>query len=80
MEERLTGLAIGRVNLTFWFMTKLQTDIDLLPVVSQHYSCAMRREHPLVDKPFSLEDFIVCDHLLVEAGGGWQPGPGERLD
>jgi DNA-binding transcriptional LysR family regulator len=68
MDETLNGLATGRIDLALGFMPTLQTDIHRLPVFSQHFVCAMRREHPLAGKPLSLEDYIACDHLLVEAG------------
>lgn len=69
MDETLNGLATGRVDLALGYMPTLQTDIHRMPVFSQHYVCAMRREHPFANKPLSLEDFISCEHLLVEAGG-----------
>eukprot|EP01030_Chromulinospumella_sphaerica_P006391 gene6391-6250_t len=69
MDETLNGLATGRIDLAMGFMPTLQTDIHRLPVFSQHYVCAMRREHPLANKTMSLDDFIAWNHLLVEAGG-----------
>jgi len=69
VEETLNGLATGRIDLAMGFMPTLQTDIHRLPVFSQHYVCAMRRDHPLANKAMSLDEFIACDHLLVEAGG-----------
>jgi len=69
MDETLTGLATGRVDLALGYMPSLQTDIHRLPVFSQHYVCAMRLGHPLADKVLTIADFIACDHLVVEAGG-----------
>ncbi|NBA93646.1 LysR family transcriptional regulator [Pseudomonas sp. R5(2019)] len=69
MDETLNGLATGRIDLALGFMPTLQTDIHRVAVFSQHYVCAMRRNHPLADRGLSLEAFSACEHLIVEAGG-----------
>lgn len=69
MDETLNGLSTGRIDLALGFMPTLQTDIHRVPVFSQHYVCAVRQQHPLARLGLSLEDFVACDHLLVEAGG-----------
>ncbi|MFJ3681333.1 LysR family transcriptional regulator [Pseudomonas sp. NPDC090208] len=69
ITDTLNGLATGRVNLAFGYMPALLTDIHRLPVFSQYYVCAMRRDHPLANKPLSIEAFLASDHLLVETGG-----------
>lgn len=33
------------------------------------FVCAMRRDHPLADKPLTLDDFCAADHVLVSFSG-----------
>ncbi|MBU6958983.1 LysR family transcriptional regulator [Pseudomonas sp. CVAP len=69
MDETLNGLSTGRIDLALGFMPTLQTDIHRTPVFSQHYVCAMRKDHPLAHCGLSLEAFVTSEHLLVESGG-----------
>jgi len=69
MDETLNGLSTGRIDLAVGFMPTLQTDIHRATVFSQHYVCAMRKEHPLAHAQLTLEQFAAQEHLLVEAGG-----------
>jgi len=34
-----------------------------------HYVCVMRREHPLAEKPLTLDDYCAANHLLVSFSG-----------
>ncbi|SER72786.1 DNA-binding transcriptional regulator, LysR family [Pseudomonas sp. NFACC02] len=69
MDETLTGLATGRVDLALGYLPSLQTDIHRLPVFSQHYVCAIRREHRLADQELTLSRYLACDHVVVETVG-----------
>ena len=69
VEETLSGLSTGRIDLAFGYLPTLQTDIHRTALFSQHYICAMRQGHPLAKVELTLERFLSQQHLLVEAGG-----------
>lgn len=69
MDETLNGLSTGRIDLALGFMPTLQTDIHRTAVFSQHYVCAMRKDHPLAHGGLTPEAFAKSEHLLVESGG-----------
>ncbi|MDR9752494.1 LysR family transcriptional regulator [Pseudomonas sp. SZMC_28357] len=69
VEETLSGLSIGRIDLAIGYLPTLKTDIHRTVVSSQQYVCALRTGHPLADVELTLERFLRQQHLLVETGG-----------
>jgi DNA-binding transcriptional LysR family regulator len=73
LEETLSGLASGRIDLALGFLPTLETGIHSKPFIREHYVCAMRAGHPLARRRLTLDDFMASDHLLVEySGSGYQ--------
>jgi len=69
VEETLSGLSTGRIDLAIGYLPMLKTDIHRTCVSSQHYVCVMREGHPLADSEMTLSRFLSQQHLLVETGG-----------
>lgn len=69
IEETLTGMASGRIDLALGFLPSLETAIHRRPLFTQHYVCAMRAGHPLSGTDLDAASFIAQDHLLVEYSG-----------
>jgi len=69
MDETLTGLASGRIDLALGYLPALETDIHRRFLFAQHYVCAMRTGHPLERQKLTLARFRACEHLLVEYAG-----------
>ncbi len=69
IDETLTGMASGHIDLALGFLPSLETAIHRRKLFSQHYVCAMRADHPLSKAPLDLEAFLAQEHLLVEYSG-----------
>jgi len=69
IEETVSGLASGRIDLALGFLPSLETGIHRRSLFEQHYVCAMRMGHPLANAELSQATFAAQDHLLVEYSG-----------
>jgi len=69
IEETISGLASGRIDLALGYLPSLESGIHRKVLMSQHYVCVMRQEHPLARSKLSLDLFRKQDHLLVEYAG-----------
>lgn len=69
IEETLSGLASGRLDLALGFLPALEVGIHRAQLFEQHYVVVMRSDHALASKEFTLETFLEQEHLLVEYSG-----------
>lgn len=69
IEETVSGLASGRIDLALGFLPSLEAGIHRRTLFEQHYVCAMRSGHPFADKELTLAMFESQDQLLVEYSG-----------
>lgn len=69
INETLSGLASGQIDLALGFLPSLETAIHRRVLFHQHYVCVMREGHPLADTELTLEMLREQQHLLVEYSG-----------
>lgn len=69
IDETLSGLATGRIDLALGFLPSLETAIHRKVLFKQHYVCVMRQGHPLAKKKLTYDIFRHQHHLLVEYSG-----------
>lgn len=69
IDDTVSGLASGRLDLAIGFLPSLETSIHRRPLFTQHYVCVMREQHPLAQSTLSYDMLRELDHLLVEYSG-----------
>ncbi|WP_234421390.1 LysR family transcriptional regulator [Pseudomonas aeruginosa] len=82
IDETVTGLASGRIDLALGFLPSLETAIHRRVLFEQHYVCVMSACHPLANEELTTTCFVlktiywlntlaghlVIERALVEAG------------
>lgn len=69
IDDTLSGLATGRIDLALGFLPSLETAIHRKVLFKQYYVCVMRKGHPLAKKKLTYDLFRRQHHLLVEYSG-----------
>lgn len=69
IDETVTGLASGRIDLALGFLPSLETAIHRRVLFEQHYVCVMSSCHPLANLELTYDLFRAQNHLLVEYSG-----------
>jgi len=66
----IRDLREGRLDLAACILDDLYDDIHGREVGQDDYSCLLRRDHPLLDKPqLTLDDYTDADHISISGGG-----------
>ncbi|WP_186056096.1 LysR family transcriptional regulator [Burkholderia gladioli] len=64
------GLEAGSVDLAIGYFPDLGgSNFFQQRLFTHRFICLMRRGHPLVGKPLTLEQFLACGHAVVRAEG-----------
>ncbi|KEQ52118.1 LysR family transcriptional regulator [Sphingobium chlorophenolicum] len=61
------GLESGDIDIAFGGFPALYSGVIEQTLYEDSYVCAMRRGHPLLDRPFTVEAFRDATHVLVSA-------------
>ncbi|MEY4425715.1 MAG: hypothetical protein RL535_13 [Pseudomonadota bacterium] len=69
LDETLSGLANGRIDLALGFLPSLETDIHKKVLFSQSYVCVVRKGHPIEGVDLTPKIMKQLQHLLVEYSG-----------
>jgi DNA-binding transcriptional LysR family regulator len=72
-KELESALASGRVDLAADVILPFSKDVKHQALVAESMVVAMRRDHPLADKPWNLDAYLSADHVLVSSRA---EGPG----
>lgn len=69
LDETLTGLANGQIDLALGFLPSLETGIHRKILFTQKYVCVVRKGHPLEKTELTHSSLKNQEHLLVEYSG-----------
>ncbi len=68
-QDILTGLDQGRIDLGVGRFSELPDRFMTCRLLSDHYVCAMRADHPLASVPLTLDSYCSAAHVLVSMSG-----------
>lgn len=69
IEDTISGLASGRIDLALGFLPSLEAGIHRRKLFTQHYVCVMRAGHPVSGEELTVDLLRQQEHLLVEYSG-----------
>lgn len=68
-EGTYSDLREANVDLAIGVLTQHDHSLRSIWLFQSEYQLVMRKDHPLANKPVSLEDFVNARHLLVSMSG-----------
>jgi len=68
-KDRDRLLSDGKADIVICLNKYLATTDRKTKLMEPNFVCAMRKGHPLADKPLTLPRFLSAEHLLVTASG-----------
>lgn len=72
-DEASDALARGDLDLVAGVLPETPAAVRAAPVLEEHFTCLLRRGHPLADR-LDLQAYAEADHLLISPRGRRQGG------
>ncbi len=73
-QELVRELSAGQVDIAIDVPLINDSNVLHRPISKEHYVCVLRHGHPLLKKPFTLENYLSLQHVHVSSrrtGGGY---------
>jgi DNA-binding transcriptional LysR family regulator len=66
-HELANEMSMGNLDIGLDVFVPNDDRLNKKELLSENYVCLVRREHPLVGKPLSIDDYLAMSHLHVSA-------------